>query len=175
MSKALGHTAYHPKLLDHYLPKPILDFFQERWIRIFQTGIVVESLKESKYLLEASDFKSMEDLHQFLSRNAIRLIPQHLAESGEQDLSSCTASKKSDGEIIFGINIGILSTLLSLQMAVEMTKNKISAKANYWAGISQRLINHIETELTNRPDIQTCLNEARKHTNPSKMEILIHA
>lgn len=175
MSKALGHAAYHPKLLDHYLPKPILDFFQERWIRIFQTGIVVESLKESKYLLEASDFKSMEDLHQFLSRNAIRLIPQHLAESGEQDLSSCTTSKKSDGEIIFGINIGILSTLLSLQMAVKMTKNKISAKANYWAGISQRLINHIETELTNRPDIQTCLNEARKYTNPSKMEILIHA
>lgn len=175
MSKALGHAAYNPKLLDHYLPKPILDFFQERWVRIFQTGIIVESLKDSKYLLEASDFKNMEELHQFLSHHAIRLIPQHLINPDDDNESLCAASQKTGSEIVFGINLGILSALLSLQMAVDETKKSISAKASYWAGISRRLIHHIESELSNRPDIQICLKEAYKHANPSRMEALIHA
>ena len=29
MAQALGHTRYRPELLEHYLPEPILDFFQK--------------------------------------------------------------------------------------------------------------------------------------------------
>src|SRR5262249_4299956 len=66
MAKALGHKKYSPKTLSHYLPAPIFDFFQSRWIRIFQQGMIVEAMKESALLLEATEFRTMAEFHEFM-------------------------------------------------------------------------------------------------------------
>lgn len=41
MAEALGHIKYDPQLLKHYLPEPILEFFQRRWILLFQKVLYV--------------------------------------------------------------------------------------------------------------------------------------
>lgn len=65
MAKALGHAKYDPSLLGRYLPEAILAFFQTRWIRIFQRSFICEAMKDSPYLLEATTFETMDELHVF--------------------------------------------------------------------------------------------------------------
>lgn len=165
MAKALGHATYQPKLLEHYLPKPILDFFQERWIRIFQTGIIVEALKDSTHLFEASSFSSMDDLHQFLSNHALRLIPQHISDDSESTPISSDCQPNCP-EVVFGVNVGILTALMSIKLTVDAASNSVDARAKYWAGISERIVTYIESSLQERSDLQSFVKVARSHARP---------
>ncbi|WVV47951.1 hypothetical protein THH46_30435 [Pseudomonas sp. NA13] len=73
MSEALGHKSFDPSLLARYLPAPIWDFFQDRWIRIFQAGIIIEAMDGSPYKLKASGFDTLEQVEEFLLNHSIQL------------------------------------------------------------------------------------------------------
>lgn len=171
MSKALGHANVESDLIHRYLPEPILAYFQERWIRIFQAAILVEALKESKHLIVASGFSSIHELDAFLKTHALKLP---LGESGLDNKTSNFSENKKQDEIIFGINRTILTVMISLQLAVQNANKTIHEKARYWYQLSQHLINHIESLETYRSDFQTYLTYARLHADPKTMESLIY-
>jgi hypothetical protein len=171
MAKALGHTVYSRRLLDHYLPPEIQRFFVERWIRLFQTGIVCEALKGSPYLLAASNFATMEDLDEFLENHALRRIPRHL-----EDPDSVGGGKSStdDGtRVVFGIDVGILTILMSIECAVRRAEITPCGRAIRWAQISERLIPHLEAQ-KEQPEFVTMVSRARAHVDPTLVESLIH-
>lgn len=172
MAKALGHARYDHRLISHYLPAPLLDFFEERWIRIHQTAIIVEVLKDSKYLLKASGFKSMSLLHEFLNNHALKSIPKHLIDPNPDAILQPSSNKK---EVVFSVNTAILTILISLQLAVEKSPKQVCAKAYYWAAISKRVVAYIESELSGRVDLQAYLEAARRKADPKTMEALIYA
>lgn len=166
MAKALGHTSYNHSLLERYLPASILEFFNERWIRIFQTGIIVEALKESDYLMEAAAFKSMDELNIFLKNHCFKTFPRQDNNFYKtQDYEQQGKTK----EIAFGVNTEILTLLISLQQAVSLSVSPVGPKAKYWASISEALVIHIESFLGARADLQLYLKSAREAANPSKM------
>jgi len=168
MAKALGHAKFDPKLIQRYLPAPLLAFFEERWIRIFQTGIILEALKDSPYRLTASGFKSFEEMDIFLKNHIFKplYIPDTKKNSSEnKDLS----------EVIFGLDCDVLSILLSIQNIAEDTSKKLTEKTKYWIEISKQLIRYIESEQFNRPDLQLFLETARKAINPKIMDVLFFA
>ncbi|MBF4227728.1 hypothetical protein EAY83_22675, partial [Vibrio anguillarum] len=70
VSEALGHENKDAKLLTSYLPKPLMDFFNDRWVRQFQNAILLEAMKDSVYCLEAVNM-SAEDIEEFLSNHGI--------------------------------------------------------------------------------------------------------
>ena len=76
MAEALGHKYYRPELLSFYLPETILNFFQSRWIRIFQKGIICEAMKDSKNFFKASKFNSLEELEEFMNLHSLKNIPE---------------------------------------------------------------------------------------------------
>lgn len=174
MAEALGHAQYQADLLSCYLPEPILAFFQERWIRLFQEGIIVEALKDSEYLLEASSFNSMEELHEFLDKHALKKMPGHLENPDVYNQDYVKRQKNEGTEIIFGVNVGILSILISLQQAVSLAKQMVNGKARYWAGIAEALIAYIESNNCNREDLKEYLMSARRIADPTKMEALVN-
>lgn len=172
MSKALGHANLEKRLIDRYLPAPIQAFFQERWIRIFQAAIIIEAMKESEYLLEASGFKSINELDEFLKSHALKLPPEkwHL-----NDNFNNVIDEPVKDEIVFGVNSIILTIFLSLQHAVNNAKNTVHEKARYWADLSQYLISYLETQALNRPDLKAYLEHAKLNVNPECMESIIYA
>lgn len=170
MAAALGHAGYDPRLLARYLPEPILSFFQERWVRIFQTGLIVEALKESPYALEASGFTSIDEMHEFLSRHALKLLPASLSESEHNEEGG-----RDGSEVVFGVNTAILTALVSLQLAVDEATTPVCAKATYWSTLSRHLVKHIETALPHRGDLQSYLRSARLKANSETMRALLHA
>ncbi len=172
MAEALGHAAYKKDLLRHYLPDSILAFFQTRWIRIFQRAFVCEALKDSPYLMQATGFESMEELHQFLKNHALKDIPSHLSDP-ERVADSSNSESRND-QVLISIDKGILAALLSLNQAVNQSKRKhrVSGLARYWSDVSRL----IEKEIQEGSDalLKQHLTAARKLANPKKMEGLIY-
>lgn len=173
MSKALGHAQYVPDLLAHYLPDSILGFFQSRWIRIFQRGIICEAMKDSPYLLESANFQTMGELHSFLINHALKYIPDHL--QNPDGLLGTPIAARDYTQIYIAINPGILTALISLEMAVNCAQcaQNVSGRARYWADLSK-----VVTEEINQGHdglLKQHLAEAKKYCDPSRMERLIYA
>ncbi|HEY9269142.1 MAG TPA: hypothetical protein VIO39_06810 [Methylotenera sp.] len=171
MSKALGHAELDMKLIRRYLPDLIHTFFQERWIRIFQTGLIIEAMKESDNLLEASGFNTMEELDLFLKNHALK-VP--IENSENINLATSDSLLNSKDEVVFGINTTILTLLISLQQAVQTSKSSVHELANFWAEFSTHLIKHIESKESYRPDIQNYLKNAMTEADPRLIESIIY-
>lgn len=78
MSEALGHETYNPILLDRYLPLEIRQYYLDRWIRLFQCGLIFEAFKGTPYLLETTGLDSFEQLEGFLSHHQLKPLPAQL-------------------------------------------------------------------------------------------------
>lgn len=139
MAKALGHTKYDPQLLSRYLPAPILDFFQRRWILLFQKGIICEAMKDSEFLLKASNFKNMEQLNTFLENHTLKNIPNIFNEKKN-------STKENDNlKVYISVDEEKIAALLSIGRAVENAKNlnEVSSKAIYWKQLGEQIVKEI--------------------------------
>jgi hypothetical protein len=103
MAEALGHKYYRPELLSFYLPESILNFFQSRWIRIFQKGIICEAIVEVEcednkrfYMRQhqlrrffamaffwGNGYGSMDTLRWFLGHTDVQHLYHYITESTE--------------------------------------------------------------------------------------------
>jgi hypothetical protein len=174
MSEALGHKEYSSKTLSHYLPTSILDFFQSRWIRIFQQGMIAEAMKDSPLLLEATEFNTIGEFHEFMQNHALKKIPHHLVDP--YDDFKLPESKATTDEVVFNINTTILTLLLSIQQAVLHAKKRVCGKASYWSGIAEHLVSQIENGSDHGAgkEFRCHLNDARQRANPGSMERIIY-
>lgn len=183
---ALGHTNVSPDLLSSYLPEPILAFFQTRWIRAFQRGIICHAMKDSKYLLQVSNFQTMEELHQFLENNALKDIPEAMRDpegsrnarnrtTPDNQNNKAAANDDNADRVVISVDVGILTALLSLEEAVRTSKrqDEICAKALYWAKLTKLLVNEITEGY--EFDLQDYLATAKTQIDASQMESLIYA
>lgn len=173
MSKALGHKNYNPRALAHYLPTPIFSFFQSRWIRIFQQGMIVEAMKDSHLLLESTEFNSMNEFHDFMKNHALKTIPTHLENPDDENIPSIPTLAS---EIIFSINTAVLTMLISLQQAVANAKKRVCGRAIYWSEVAGHLVAHIEcrSNHVSGEDFKIYLEIAKNQANPDKMEAIIY-
>jgi len=178
-AKALGHSEVSPDLLSSYLPEPILAFFQTRWIRVFQRGIICMAMKDSKYLLKVSNFKTMDELHTFLENNALKDIPESMRDPEALKNPKLARSSPQDKEavdrVVISLDVGILTALLSIEEAVRTStrRDEISAKALYWAKLTNLLVNDIADG--NEFDLQDYLATARTQIDSAQMESIIYA
>jgi hypothetical protein len=172
MAKALGHATWDPRLLDHYLPPAIQEFFTERWIRLFQLGILCEALIGSEHLLAATAFESMEQLDEFLEHHAFRKLPIHL-EDPDAPEGQPTPPHRQEKRIVFGVDVGVLSILMSLENAVRLAPRLPCGRAIRWARISERLIPHLEKQ-TEQPEFHAVVHAARGRADAQLVAGLIY-
>lgn len=172
MAKALGHVRYDAALLRRYLPEAILSFFQTRWIRIYQRSFICEAMKDSPYLLEATDFSSMDELHGFLKNYALKDIPSHLRNPENKPSVEQIEARKS--KVYISIDVGIMTALLSLEAAVNSSgkAHEVCGRAKYWADVSKA----VSYEIARGDDtlLKKHLDVAKAHCNPSRMENIIY-
>ncbi|PAB26976.1 hypothetical protein, partial [Pseudomonas savastanoi] len=178
-AKALGHSDVSLDLLERYLPEPILAFFQTRWIRVFQRGIICMAMKDSKYLLKVSNFQTFDELHTFLENNALKDIPESMRDPEALKNPKLSRSSPQDKEaadrVVISLDVGILTALLSIEEAVRMStrRDEINAKALYWAKLTSLLVNDIADG--NEFDLQDYLATARGQVDAAQMEAIIYA
>lgn len=174
MSKALGHANHNYLQLSHYLPESILAFFQTRWIRIFQRGLICDAMKDSHFLIEAADFETMVELNEFLKNHALKEIPDHLQKPESSQAVDITSAPPYS-ELYIAIDPGILTALVSLERAVDSAErpNEVSGLARYWADLTKAMTAEIKRD--NDGLLKSHLGIAEKKCNPSRMDKLIYA
>lgn len=165
MSKALGHSQCDEGLLSHYLPMPILEFFRERWIRLFQTGIILEALTGSPFRFRASAFSTLQEMDDFLKHHAIQTI----------SLSDSDGTTEMSSKVMFGLDVDILTLLISLCSAVERASQPVGAIALYWTKIAKKLVAYIESPQCIRHDIKAYLEEARSRVDTTLLDGVLRA
>lgn len=176
MVEALGQAQYDPGLLARYLPKVIRDFFQERWIRIFQTGIIVEAMKESKLLLRSAPFNSMNEFDEFLRNHALK-VPKQSENIGNSVSNDPWAEGDLEvpKEVVFALNEQILTLLLSLAKVAADPKRPMAALATYWAELTNALVPYIQSTANRRDDIRQYLASAQQNASETLVEAIAYA
>lgn len=171
-SEVLGHEECRPDLLDTYLPRPVQEWFVERWVRIFQCGLIVEAMRDSRHLLRATNFKTMEELDSFLEHHAFRNLPRYLDDRSL--LEDGANSSRVRPRIVIGLDPAILTILLSLAEAVRETKREVCGRARRWAVFCDRLTAHLEAQCE-QPELRGMLATARLGVDISAVRDLIYA
>lgn len=119
VAEALGHKTVNVRLLESYLPKPLMDYFNERWIRQFQNAIVYEALKDSRYLFDALDFDESE-LHEFLINHGLGDLPDNLSKARNSASSEENQAQiESIDEVVYTLSTPLLQVLIAIQSVVE--------------------------------------------------------
>lgn len=119
VSEALGHKAVKLELLGRYLPKPLMDFFNQRWVRQFQNCIIYEALKESPYLFDALDFNESE-LEEFLCNHGLHDLPENLKQTGDSLSDQENQALKGDmDELVFTLSVPLFQVLIAIQTVVD--------------------------------------------------------
>jgi hypothetical protein len=120
VSEALGHEKKDARLLVHYLPKPLMDFFNDRWIRQFQKAILLEAMKDSTYRLEAVNM-TVEDIEVFLNNHGISQFPE-LSEDAFSEQPHTQDEVSNDlvfNQLTYTISISLLQLLIAIRFIVE--------------------------------------------------------
>lgn len=127
VSKKLGNT--ERVVLQHYIPKALMDAWNTRMIRRFQNLWISVAAADEDWLLDATDFSSLADLHAFLkdmlqlhspSNSPLAEILHHRfggALAGG-DVSQDSNKLDQNGHLHVAISKGSLSALYSYQAAV---------------------------------------------------------
>lgn len=174
MAKKLGHEKYSPKLLSHYLPEAIRAFLQTRYIRIMQTGIVVEAMQGSPLLLDAAGFSSAEELHAFLNNHALR-FPHQRPPSHLIDIDSDVETDVGTIErIVFNISVDVLTIYASLSLAINNARRKPAPLITFWLRIGNRLMAFIEEKRDSEPEHMRMLQAARLRANAKYVESVLN-
>lgn len=144
MAKVIGHDDFKPSLLGRYLPPQLLGFFRVRWIRAFQTALIIRVTEGSPWQLKASGMKDAEQMAQFLENNAFPKLDNVLTRppKAEGDYSK-------DGTFYFNANPQTLTFLARLMSQKE------EGDARYWATAGR----HIFNVLAGRKGIDPTLDE----------------
>ena len=146
VARKLGNT--EKVVLQHYIPKPILDAWNTRMIRRFQNLWISVAAANEKFLLEVTDFSSLSDLHAFL-QDLLRLHARTgspLAEMLHQRFDVLFVDESRDATKAGGSNA---------HLHVAISKEALSALYSYQATI---LHLGLPEAILDKPDVQTGLS-----------------
>ncbi len=127
VAEALGHEKKDANLLTSYIPKPLMDFFNARWIRQFQNAILLEAMKDSVHRLDAVNM-SAQDIEEFLSNHGISNIPEHFDHGFTQQTTADSEVSESLGfnQLTYTISTSLLQLLMAIRFVVESSDDEES-------------------------------------------------
>ncbi|MCQ1060385.1 hypothetical protein LRP52_36930 [Photobacterium sp. ZSDE20] len=119
VAEALGHEKKDADMLTSYLPEPLMDFFNARWVRQFQNAILLEAMKDSVYRFDAVNM-SAEDIEEFLENHGISNIPEHLDHGFAQPAATDNDPESLDfDQLTYTISTSLLQLLMAIRLVVE--------------------------------------------------------
>ena len=158
---ALGHKEVDQRLLDTYLPKPLMDFFTERVIRQFQKAIIFEAMKKSPYLLDAVNM-TYEELEEFLENHGLNDIPDLNAATFDKAASQ-QAEQSIFDSVVFTVTVPLLQLLISIKTIIDNDNDasRFNALVQHWYQSATYLFKYIEKADFDNDDILDMYEEAK--------------
>lgn len=161
VADALGHKEVVQKLLDTYLPKPLMDFFTERVIRQFQKAIIFEAMKKSPYLLDSVNM-SYEELEEFLENHGLNDLPDLNAATFDKAASQ-QAEQSIFDSVVLTVTVPLLQLLMSIKTIIDNDNDasRFNALVQHWYQSATYLFKCIEMADFDNDDILDMYEEAK--------------
>lgn len=174
----LGHKEASVTLLKSYLPEPIINYFNMRWVRIFQNAIIFESMKESPYLLDAIDI-SKENLIEFLHNHKLGKLPSMLekAKNSINVLENQYEIEKYE-ELVFTLSTPLFQVLIAIKRIVDSSqKNEVFPSIiTQWYESANFILEHFslkdKAKIYRSPPIESLKMYENAVKNPIDLNIL---
>lgn len=163
MAMALGHKRYDPKLLSSYLPDALRKYFDERWIRIFQIGLLLISIKDRQVALKATGLQSHAEGEELLRNYPIAFPASSGAGDVREEDSPIGSIIKS--EVLLSADKETFIALNSLKLSVDAASEKVGPNALYYSKLAKRLGAHIEERGNVRNHVRTTWEEAKRESS----------
>ncbi len=168
VAEALGHKEVLHRLLEIYLPKPLMDFFTERVVRQFQKAIILKAMEESPYLLDAVNM-SYEEIKEFMENHGLNDIPDFntdfdkAASKGEQDTFD---------SVIFTITVPLIQMLISIKTIIDTDdESNFNDLVQHWYQSATYLLKRFELgDFSDSDEVEEMYQEARE--NPFNQALL---
>ncbi len=167
VARALGNSV--SVSLDHYIPKPIQLLMNKRIIRRFQNLLIITATAGEPFMLEASDFRNMEDLHTFLlqmlegdraSGNELLAELQSRVNKSKTASVACASIPNSNNKIAIKVTAENLALLFLYQEHVDKSEivtvirdipdKTTHTSPSFWAELSRLLKNIIPNDISRR-------------------------
>lgn len=155
MAEALGHKTYSADLLLRYLPSSILHFYRDRWVRVFQMGIIIQAMVDSPLLLQATGFDSATTLDAFLEQHVIKLCQPADAQS------PMPRSDHVGDKTFICLSLMTLRILLTLHERGKTSPQRLNEKARHWAEFTAYLLTYLESEPDHHLELLAMVQQAR--------------
>ncbi|PQJ36607.1 hypothetical protein BTN98_20060 [Photobacterium aquimaris] len=161
VADALGHKEVNHKLLDTYLPKPLMAFFTERVVRQFQKAIIFEAMKKSPYLLDAVNM-SYEELEEFLENHGLNDLPDLNAATFDKTASQ-QAEQSIFDSVVLTVTVPLLQLLISIKTIIDNDNDasRFNALIQHWYQSATYLFKCIEKADFDNDDIMDMYEEAK--------------
>ena len=157
IASALGHNQVCERLLRRYIPKSLMDFFNRRWIQIFNQALIIESMNGSELLLQATDFKTTEEIAVFLEAHYVKFAS---SENSQEPSRDKPPAKSSANEILIIINEQVLILMLRLSQDITSDQQSLGLTV-FWRKMSKAVIEQVDSPDFLRQDIKSHLDRAR--------------
>lgn len=162
VAEALGHKEVSHRLLESYLPKPLMDFFTERVVRQFQKAIILKAMEESPYLLDAVNM-SYEDIQELMENHGLNDIPDFNIAFGK------TASKvkqSSFENVVFTITVPLIQILICIKNIIDtdVDESNFDGLIQHWYQSATYLLKRFELgDFADSDEIEEMYQEAREN------------
>ena len=146
VAEALGHAKIDTELLGKYLPAPLMDFFNARWVRQFQNAIIYQALKDSPYLFDALDFNE-DKLNEFLENHGLGTLPDQLTKVKEGSLDVQDVLDHRLDELVFMLSIPLFQVLIALQQVITSASEEEAFKpvVERWCEVAEFILSQFAT------------------------------
>lgn len=142
---ALGHKKNTTSSLDSYLPEPLVHYFNDRWVRIFQNAILFEAIKDSDNLIDSLDFDE-KSLETFLTNHRLSEFPKFMELARKSPIDQVSQDKvESIDTVKFIISVPLLQVLIALKSTIEkIGEYKVSPAIEKWYEAATFILSHFE-------------------------------
>jgi hypothetical protein len=146
VADVLGHKEVSLNTLRSYLPEPLMDFFNARWVRIFQNAIIFESMKDSPYLFDAIDI-SEENLAEFLNNHSLGELPSMLKKAtGCIEVVDHQREIEQIDELVFTLSTPLFQVLIAIRTMVDKAadNDKFLPIIEQWYESAKFILSHFD-------------------------------
>ncbi|MFS2262239.1 hypothetical protein [Vibrio vulnificus] len=162
VAEALGHKKTESRLLDSYLPKPLMDFFTERVIRQFQNAIILKAMEKSRYLQDAVNM-TYEEIEEFLENHGLNDIPDLNTEAF--DAAASKVEQSFFDSVVFTVTVPLLQLLISIKTIIDTDndESEVTELVKHWYQSASYLLQRFEMgDFGDNDDIEDMYREAKE-------------
>ncbi|MFM0126707.1 hypothetical protein [Paraburkholderia sediminicola] len=173
VAEKLGHSDYDPWLVRRYIPQWLIDFFQDRDLRILSEGLLLKAMEGSDYLLEASSLKTMDEVNEFLVNHSRAIIPDSYLDAYDRKQNE---QKNSSSMALLEISDATLQIFANLIKGVEDAQT-LSAPGHiiYWYCYGKALFSYLDENRVSEREFFEMMKKAIARANPEWLSEILCA